>query len=180
MAECTVSNSEPVRLLEAAQRSRAAELLGRAFHNDPTYVVAIPDEGRRAAMLSWLFDKVVYYSLLYGHVYTTPALAGVACWLPPGETRLTAAGLVRSGLYATPLKMGLRAYRRFHSYVTRTDRLHKRCAPETHWYLWAIGVDPPSQGKGIGGRLLQPVLERASAEGTACYLETGVERNLRF
>jgi hypothetical protein len=28
--------------------------------------------------------------------------------------------------------------------------------------------------------LLQPVLERASADGTACYLETGVEKNIRF
>ena len=76
--------------------------------------------------------------------------------------------------------MGLTAYHRFDTYMGYADKLHKRHAPESHWYLWAVGVDPPSQGKGIGSRLLQPVLARASADGTACYLETGIERNIRF
>ena len=57
---------------------------------------------------------------------------------------------------------------------------HKLYAPDLHWYLWAVGVSPPSQGRGIGGMLLEPVLTRASADGTACYLETGEERNIRF
>ena len=33
------------------------------------------------------------------------------------------------------------------------------------------------QGRGIGSALLAPILERASADGTACYLETGTVRN---
>jgi ribosomal protein S18 acetylase RimI-like enzyme len=177
--ESIVYNSEPVRL-DAAQRCRAAELLARAFHRDPAYVVVIPEESKRVKVLSWLFDRVVYYSLLYGQVYTTPALEGVACWLPPGQTKLTAGRVVRSGLYATPVKMGLGAYRRLDTYMSYADKIHERYAPETHWYLWAVGVDPPSQGKGVGGKLLQPVLERASADGTACYLETGIEGNIRF
>jgi ribosomal protein S18 acetylase RimI-like enzyme len=60
------------------------------------------------------------------------------------------------------------------------DTLHKRHAPELHWYLWAVGVDPPNQGRGIGGRLIEPILARASADGTACYLETGMEKNISF
>ena len=166
--------------LKAAQRGQAAELLARAFHNDPLYMLVIPEEDRRAEVLSWLFDRVVHYSLLYGEVHTTRTLEGVACWLPPGRTELTIGRVVRSGLYATPLKMGLAAYRRFDVYMGYADELHKRYAPESHWYLWAVGVDPPRQGRGIGGRLMEPVLVRASANRTACYLETGVERNIRF
>ncbi len=174
-----MQNNEPVRL-EAAQRSQAAELLARAFRNDPTYVIVMPEEDKRAEVLSWLFDRVVHYSLLYGQVYTTPVLEGVACWLPPGQTRLTIPRIVRSGLYATPMKMGWAAYRRFDTYMSYADKLHERYAPESHWYLWAVGVDPPNQGKGIGTRLIAPVLEKASTDGTACYLETGMERNVRF
>ena len=59
-------------------------------------------------------------------------------------------------------------------------KVHKRYAPQDHWYLWAIGVDIGSQGKGIGGGLLQPVLVSASATKTLCYLETHNERNVRF
>jgi ribosomal protein S18 acetylase RimI-like enzyme len=174
-----MQGNRPVQL-EVAQRGQAAELLARAFHNDPTYRLVIPEEEKRAKVLLWLFDRVVHYALLYGEVHTSPALEGVVCWLPPGETHLALGRVVRSGLYATPLKMGLAAYRRFDTYMSYADELHRRCAPESHWYLWAIGVDPSSQGRGIGGSLLERVLVRTSEDGTLCYLETGMERNLRF
>jgi ribosomal protein S18 acetylase RimI-like enzyme len=175
----TMPGNELVRL-QTAQTVQAGELLARAFHEDPLYTLVIPETGKRAKVLSWLFDRVVRYSLLYGQVHTTRTLEGVACWLPPGHTELTIGRLMHSGLYATPLKMGLPAYRRFDTYMGYSAELHKRLAPESHWYLWAVGVDPASQGKGIGGRLLEAMLARASAEGTACYLETGVESSIRF
>ena len=170
---------EPVRL-DPSQRVQAAKVLARAFHDDPLYRLVLPEEEQRARLASWLFERVVRYALLYGQVYTTPALEGVACWLPPGQTRITIGRAVHSGLYATPLKMGLAAYRRFDAYSTYADRLHEHYAPESHWYLWVVGVDPPSQGQGIGGRLIQPVLARAGADGMACYLETGTQENVRF
>jgi len=166
--------------LEPARRRQAGALLARAFHTDVLYESVIPDDSKRAALLTWLFDKVVHYALLYGYVDTTPALEGVACWLPPGRTEITLGRIVRSGLHATPLKMGWAAYRRFDPYQSLSGRLHHLHAPQPHWYLWAIGVDPPSQGRGIGSRLLVPSLGRADAEGTLCYLETGSERNVRF
>jgi ribosomal protein S18 acetylase RimI-like enzyme len=166
--------------LESGSRARAAHLLARAFHDDPAYRLVIPEEDRRVEVLSWLFDRVVRYSLLYGEVHATPALEGVACWLPPGGARLTLGRLVRSGLYAAPLKMGLASYRRFDAFLSYENELRERCAPVSHSYLWVIGIDPSTQGRGIGGRLLERVLARASVEGAPCYLETGLERNLRF
>lgn len=174
-----MQDHEPVRL-DPSQRVQAAKVLARAFHDDPLYRLVLPEEEQRARRASWLFERVVRYALLYGQVYTTPALEGVACWLPPGQTRLTVGRMVRSGLYSAPLKMGLAACRQFDTYSSYTDRLHQRHAPESHWYLWVLGVDPPSQGQGLGGRLIQPVLTRASADGTACYLETGTAENVRF
>lgn len=174
-----MQNNKPVQL-DPARRGQAGAVLARAFHNDPAYVAVMPEEGKRAAVLAWLFDRVVNYALLYGRAYTTPELEGVACWLPPGQNKLTLSRIVRSGLHATPVKMGWTAYRRFDAYVTYADRFHEHYAPASCWYLWAIGVDPPHQGKGIGSRLIAPVLERARADGTACYLETGTERNVRF
>ena len=43
-----------------------------------------------------------------------------------------------------------------------------------------LGTDPLVQGKGVGGQLLQPALDRADADGVPCYLETQKERNLSF
>jgi ribosomal protein S18 acetylase RimI-like enzyme len=170
---------DPIQL-EPSQSRRAAALLARAFHDDPLYRLTLPDEGKRASALTWLFEKVMHYCILYGRTFTTPALEGIAGWLPPGHTKLTLGRIIRSGLYATPLKMGLSAYRRFDIYMTYADKLHTRHAPRSHWYLWVIGVEPARQGRGIGSRLLQPILARADADGVPCYLETEGERNVRF
>jgi ribosomal protein S18 acetylase RimI-like enzyme len=169
----------PIRLFYS-QLPQAAEVLAAAFQQDPMYIQVQPDEVKRRTMLARLFVKVVRYALHYGQVYTTPALEGVACWLPPGHTHLTVAGLLRSGLVSAPLAMGLPAYLRFDRYMTYADKLHETHAPQIHWYLWAIGVDPARQGRGVGSRLLQPVLAQADADQTACYLDTGTERNTRF
>jgi ribosomal protein S18 acetylase RimI-like enzyme len=166
--------------LEAHQTSRGAALLAQAFHHDPLYLMILPDEEKRARVLTWLFDRVIHYALAYGEVYTTPALEGVICWLSPDQTKLTMGRVMRNGLAATPFKLGLAAYRQFDTYMRYTNRWHEHYPPRSHWYLWAIGVDPSTQGKGIGGQLLQPVLSKASAGGTACYLETGIDRNVRF
>jgi len=174
-----MQDNDPIQLT-VAQSGQAGEVLARAFHEDPLYVLVMPEEGKRAKVLAWLFDKVAHYARLYGQAHTTPGLEGVACWLPPGHAELTLGRLVRSGLAATPLKLGLTGSLRFNTYMNYAEELHQRHAPKSHWYLWVVGVDPASQGRGIGSRLLEPVLARASADGTACYLETGVERNIPF
>ena len=172
-------NDTPIRL-EPAQLPHAAELLATAFQNDPTYILVQPDEIKRLRMLAWLFERLLRYSLSYGQAYTTPALEGIACWLPPGRTNLSVLGLLRSGLATAPLVVGLAAYLRFDRYMSYADKLHEHYAPPSHWYLWVIGVEPAHQGRGIGSRLLQPVLAQASAEGTACYLDTSTEGAVRF
>jgi ribosomal protein S18 acetylase RimI-like enzyme len=170
---------DPIRL-EPSQSRRAAALLARAFHDDPVYRLTLPDEGKRASALAWLFGRVVRYCILYGHTFTTPELDGIAGWLPPGHTSLTFGRIIRSRLYLTPFKLGLSAYRRFDAYMRYADELHTRLAPGPHWYLWVIGVEPARQGQGIGSKLLQPILARADADGVPCYLETEGERNVRF
>jgi ribosomal protein S18 acetylase RimI-like enzyme len=169
----------PVRLAPS-QKDHAAQVLARAFQNDPMYRIVIPEDDKRAKKLLWLFGKVVYYSLLYGEVYATPALEGVVCWLPPGQTELTVGRMIRTGLPGIVLRFGWAAYRRFDDNLAYAGSLHQRYAPEPHWYLWAIGVEPSCQGKGIGGELIKPVLTSASAAGTPCYLETHNESNVHF
>jgi GNAT superfamily N-acetyltransferase len=52
------------------------------------------------------------------------------------------------------------------------DALEREAASEDGWYLRAHGVDPWHQGRGIGARLLAPVLEAADSHGVTCALHT--------
>ena len=49
-----------------------------------------------------------------------------------------------------------------------------------HWYLSILGTDPAAQGRGIGASVLQPVLDRADADGVGAYLESSKESNIAF
>jgi ribosomal protein S18 acetylase RimI-like enzyme len=166
--------------LEGPSTGKAAEVLAQAFHDDPFYEALLPDEGSRPKRLAWFMERMLRYGLAYGHVYTTPAVEGVACWFPPGHTSPGTKDILRSGLYALPLRLGLGAYRRLSDFMTYTDAMRTRHVPEPHWYLLLLGVALRCRGQGLGGRLLAPVLERANQDGLACYLETEKERNLRF
>jgi ribosomal protein S18 acetylase RimI-like enzyme len=58
------------------------------------------------------------------------------------------------------------------------ERLHPAEPP--HWYLAILGTDPDAQGRGLGSRLLAPVLERCDEDGVGAYLESSKERNIAF
>jgi len=170
---------EPARLTMPQRRAAAAMLTG-AFLNDPLYRMVLPEPDRRRGMLISLHHKVLRYCDLYGSIYVQPSLEGIACWLPPQRPDVTVAGIIRSGLCLLPFAMRPGAYLRFNAYMTYSGRLRKAHAPEHYWYMWVLGVDPARQGSGIGSRLLRPVLEKADAGGTACFLETENEENLGF
>lgn len=52
--------------------------------------------------------------------------------------------------------------------------------PPESWYLSILGVTPAMQGKGLGGALVNPILEITDALGVPSYLETFTPRNLSF
>ena len=47
-----------------------------------------------------------------------------------------------------------------------------------HFYLFILGSAEP--GNGLGGQLVQPVLDRCDHDGLGAYLESSTERNLTF
>ena len=172
---------EAIPLL-ASQKEPAAVLLARAFHQDPAYLHIFPDGDERARSLARLFAAVIGYSLQYGQVQTTPSLEGVACWLTPGNTEVTFWRMLRTGLAFQRAvgRMPTEARQGFLAALAFMDGIHKRLMAGPHWYLWALGVDPASQGRGTGGKLIRPALAQADRAGVPCYLETLNERNLSF
>ena len=48
------------------------------------------------------------------------------------------------------------------------------------WYLSILGIHPEQQNKGLGQKLLTPVLEEADKQGLDTFLETFTPRNMSF
>ena len=175
-------SSEGVMRLMREQNVLAAKVLTDAFMDDPMYQVIFPDPEDRAKGLNAVWNGILKYSQKYGEVYTTPEVAGAACWLSPGNTEVTFVGQIRTGLalYRALMKFSAEERTDFMHAMDFVDVEHKRLVQGPHWYLWALGVSPDHQGKGIGGRLLEPVMARAEEKGIPCYLEVVTETNVAF
>ncbi len=171
-----------VVLLSRVHRARAAEALTRAFMEDPMWSIVLPDEATRADAFRPMWAALIGFSRVYGEVYTTSEAEGAACWIAPDNTKMTLWKMMRTGMGLARSMMSLPkdARNRFLGMMRFIDKHHGELMPGSHWYLWALGVSPGRQGRGIGAHLLTPVLQRASDEGVPCYLETQTERNVAF
>jgi len=183
MSQNSTGQNDNSILLASAQKDWACEVLAAAFQEDPMYKQIFPDSDERAKSLRLLWDAVVGYGLVYGEVYTTPSVKGVACWLSPGNTEVNLWRLFRTGfaLQRAVTRFSKDGRKQFLDGLGYLDKIHKQIMEgKPHWYLWVLGVAPNSQGQGIGRRLIHPVLDRADKEHMPCYLETETERNVEF
>ena len=155
-------------------------LLARAYAQDPLLAWVFPDEqDRPEATAAWLGVTVERY-LAAGEVELEREdddLAGVALWRRPstvldgGSDRLpTAGGLLRALVGATraaEVAAGFAAAPRLPADVPSA-------------YLHFLAVAPGAQGRGLGGQLLDRVLERSRADGVPLRLDTTNPANLVF
>jgi ribosomal protein S18 acetylase RimI-like enzyme len=158
----------------------AAQMLARAFHDDPLMRYTIPDPDERARLLPAMYATMLRFGMLAGEVYATAdAPEGVAIWMPP-NAKWTRENMEASGMHRTATLIGDEAYQRYRDVVSREWQARLREIPGTGWYLFILGVEPRVQRRGLGGALMRPVLERADTEQLVCYLETENERNVAF
>lgn len=79
--------------------------------------------------------------------------------------------------WSTLIRSGPRAVVRAIKTGTAMDAQH----PEfPHAYLFSIGVRPSAQGKGLGRKLIQPMLDACDREGVRAYLENSNPANTGF
>lgn len=176
------NQAEQVVRLMPEQNDLGAKVLTDAFMDDPMYQAIFPAPERRGKALSAVWNGLLKYSQKYGEVYTTSEVKGVVSWLSPGNTDVTFIGQILTG-FALPraiMKFSAQERTNFMHAMDFIDVEHKRLVHGPHWYLWALGVSPDDQGRGIGGTLLEPVMAQADNEGIPCYLEVVTEPNVAF
>ncbi len=165
-----------VRLATAEDVGPAAGSLARAFEDDPVMAILFPDPGSRLRRIERFFRAGIRHQHLpHGTSYTTEDRSGAALWDPPGHWKMTWGQILRGspdlvGAFGARVPTALRV-------LSAMERVHPT---EPHYYLAVLGTDPARQGQGIGGALLQPVLDRCDEDGTGAYLESSKERNIPY
>ncbi|MCR9094988.1 MAG: GNAT family N-acetyltransferase [bacterium] len=157
------------------ERRSVLDVLGRAFHDDPVASHLFPNPRNRARKWARFSGLAVDAMADSAHVLTTDSVEGAAIWQRPTDARLAFGQSLRIALrFLGVAGVGARRATRLGEF-TGAHRIR-----EPHYYLAALGTDPPHQGKGIGSALIEPVLARADREGLPAYLESSKEANVPF
>jgi ribosomal protein S18 acetylase RimI-like enzyme len=169
-----------VTLLGRADERGAAETLARAFDDSPVYRAVFSrfsDVGRGRALVR---VKAGFVSAMAHHGESRVArdggvLAGTTIVTAPGRYPLSWLDEIRQSTgCATTGPIAIARFLRLSAYIRRVH------IKEPHFYLFAIGVEPSRQGRGVGKALLADLNARADAAGAPCYLETEKAINVRL
>jgi ribosomal protein S18 acetylase RimI-like enzyme len=151
---------------------RLADALARAFYDDPLTVWSNPAEKTRLRRARRFFSGRLRALVPHEMSFTGHRAEGGAIWAPPDSWAMGLSEL----LHDLPAFLSLRT-----PLVLRgMNQVEARHPKDPHYYLAILGVDPPHQHRGLGSRLLQPMLDRCDAEGVPAYLETATDRNVSF
>jgi GNAT superfamily N-acetyltransferase len=168
-------------MLPVGQVDGAVVILKEAFLDDPIFRFHFPNPQLRGKVLEIFFRDVIGAHMRFAHVYAAfdqGRLIGTAMWRPPG--------IHTAGLW-THLRGLLTRYRLLALSPRAAQKLLRGFAtleathPSIpHWYLFFIGVESRQRSRGIGARLMAPVLQVADTTGAPCYLETPFRQTLPF
>ena len=68
----------------------AAEVLAKAYQDEPLYAYFIPDASERRNRLPYFLEFTLRHAVLYGEVYaSSPKLEGIAGWLPCVKAKMS-------------------------------------------------------------------------------------------
>ena len=136
------------------------ELLVRAFHDDPGYQHAFPDNRSRA--LHTILPALLHLRLESGTVRVCErdgTAVGVAV-SGPSTVRFGLVAYLRHGLATMPFTLGFATVQRMLSADGEIGELRRSVVPsEPHQYLATLACHPDHQGTGVGGRLMRAFLE---------------------
>ena len=105
-------------------------------------------------------------------------LNGFAVWIPMGFTGSKTIPFLMNGGIQLILHSGLGIIGKLLTYETFAMKLKKKYTGHIDWYLYNLSVRKDAQGKGLGRKLLDPMMEFCDDEKMITYLETNKESNV--
>ncbi len=148
-------------------------ITAEAFAEDPVNLWIFGNTGPMADVFGAL-ARSVYLKRGFCHVSGDE---GATMWSHSSANREPGA-LAMLGLVSASMRKGTKGAAKRGMTAAETMAREHPSAP--HLYLFTIGTRKAARGKGLGKRLLAPVLAAADRDGLPCYLENSNPANTGF
>ncbi len=152
------------------------QILSTAFNQNQSVNYIVRQDRKRQKRI----ENLIAYSLKvcaeFGEVFLSDDRKACALIVYPDKKKTTFPSI----LWDINLILSCTGIGNIGKILNREAKIKQRhpLTPFTH--LWYIGVLPHEQGKGIGTRLLEEVIQWSAAQNRPLYLETSSESNLPF
>jgi len=165
-----------IRIATKEDRTRAIQVLAASFDTNPAVNDTIIPDRKRDQRLNALMEYVFGTGFARDGVFVTDDISGVVVVYDPVTYRSKFSDSIRQ-MKLVHRSMGWSRMR----YAAAKDKKMAGFRPSTpHLYLQMIGIDPQSQGKGIGSKLIQFIQKKSQQEDKPVYLETSVLKNVEM
>ena len=148
-------------------------ITAEAFAEDPVNLWIFGNTGPMADVFGAL-ARAVYLKRGFCHVSGDE---GATMWSHSSANREPGA-LAMLGLVSSIMRKGTKGAAKRGMTAAETMAREHPSAP--HLYLFTIGTRKAARGKGLGKRLMAPVLAAADRDGLPCYLENSNPANTGF
>eukprot|EP00026_Physarum_polycephalum_P011564 Phypoly_transcript_11799.p1 GENE.Phypoly_transcript_11799~~Phypoly_transcript_11799.p1 ORF type:complete len:344 (+),score=27.53 Phypoly_transcript_11799:83-1033(+) len=176
-----------IREIRSDHTEQASHILESSFRDCSYTNYFYPDGGNfKIQAMNWFYSKMIQYALKNGRVWAAYdedmpyKLQGVAIWQPPYESGVSFWNMLKTGMGTAPWNLGVKPAWRILSVLDQVEKMHQKTITRPHWSLYSISVDPALQCRGIGTKMMKPILDMADYDGLPCYLDTPSERSLKF
>jgi len=167
--------------LNPSEVAPASQTLTRAFFNYPDLSYYFPDLKKRPAQLYWLLHCGVVQADRVGKVFKTEDSSGIMAVQLPGSRQLNFWDQLMSGVFKAPFIMNRASFDRMRFCEAYTlEKHHQVMASIPHYYVWYLGVEPGTQGKGVGSTLIRHVQALAGRSKHPVYLETHLPSTVAY
>jgi len=171
---------ETVSLITQPEVRDYIRILRDAFWHDPLMEYLFPDESKRRRKLEYFFRANIEFGLTSGEVYGTTSMLGCAVWMFPGDNARARADRLKVPAERLRQVFNGESYQRYLDFEHYVRDVHIRLQYPTYCLLLFLGVEESQRGRGVGHRLMQPVLRYADDKGLPCVLDTMNGDNLPF
>lgn len=155
-------------------KNQVVDILSNSFDDNKSVNYIIKQDSKRKERIRKLMTYSFDVCYLSGDVFLSDDKKACALILLPDKKKTS----LRSALLDIKLVtsvIGLRNVRKAMNREAFINRIH----PEgLLYYLWFIGVDVSSQGKGIGSMLMKDIIKESDSLNRTMCLETSTIKNL--
>lgn len=159
-----------------SDKDLVVDILSKAFDSNKSVNFVVKHDAKRPERIRHLMAYSFEICWLFGKVYLSEDKKACALVLLPENKRSTFKSIWLDILLALRC-VGLE---RVGKMMSREKKVNAHYPKQLIYYLWFIGVDPGCQKSGVGGKLLQEVLDEAKRLARPVCLETSMPENVEW